>query len=157
VAEVIAGDLWIAPLELSYSSFVYLWDAHINDNGDVMVEAGEPLSSGQIGVYRRTFIWPTTGGMLNLSDLNGGSPVAGMDMASVGGQLQIVGEAYSSKGWYGFLYRDGQLQNLSQLVSSSGWNLWGGRGISNDGHIVGEGRLTVKRSTQFHGFLLLKQ
>jgi hypothetical protein len=150
------GELGITPLFLDYANFVYLWDIYLNDSGDVMAFAGEPID-GMHGTRGRTFVWPASGGMIHLSDLNNGDSVSGHDIASVDGKLQVVGHAFASKGRFAFLFNNGQLLNINNLVKASNWELWLANGVSNAGHICGRGRLTIKNKTQHHGYVLLKQ
>jgi len=150
------GDLRITPLFLDYAIFVYLWDIYLNDSGDVMAFAGEPID-GMHGTLGRTFVWPASGGMIHLSDLNNGDSVSGHDIATVDGKLQVVGHAFASKGRFAFLFNNGQLLNINNLVKAGGWELWLANGVSNAGHICGRGRLTIKNKTQHHGYVLLKK
>ena len=151
-----AGDLEINPLLLDYANFVYLWDIYLNDTGDVMAFAGEPID-GMHGTRGRTFVWPASGGMINLSDLNNGNGVSGNDIATVDGKLQVVGHAFASRGRFAFLFNNGQLLNINNLVKASNWELWLANGVSNAGHICGRGRWTIKNKTQQHGYVLIKQ
>jgi hypothetical protein len=57
-------------------------------------------------------------------------------------------------GWHAFVYRNGQMFDLNNLIpANSGWVLTTATGINDTGHIVGSGAL----NGELVGFLLTPQ
>lgn len=138
--------------------------------------------AGDIYLYPRTycaFIWDVTHGLRNLTlDWRGNSRASGInDHGQVVGLLEkptitsfrqlkgfiahsfdsVFGTDFSvklAKNWEkGFLWDDGKLYDLSEIVSSSSpdWEMiWGASDINNRGQIVAQGEI----DGEIHGVLL---
>jgi uncharacterized membrane protein len=107
----------------------------INQIGDTSInvqpEGQKPLSYLYV---------PSTGAVINLSALPGGSNMIG---AALNDKDQVVGN--------GFLYSNGTIQTLASLVSSSsGWSNLVSTRINDTGQIVGQGLI----NGQEHAFLM---
>ncbi len=74
--------------------------------------------------------------MIDLGTLGGGTSTA----YGINQYGQIVGYSLTSSGAHvAFLYSNGQMINLNNLVSAPGWGLADAYGINSQGDIVGDG------------------
>ncbi len=104
----------------------------INDNSQVV---------GYYGDYpnRRAFLYDS-GVVVDLGTLGGDESIA-YDINNSGqivGSSELAGSAYNQA----FLYDDGEMFNLNDLIDpSSGWSLQYAKGINSYGQIVGSGKI----------------
>jgi len=112
----------------------------INDLGQVVGNAfisnTNPLL---IGTESRAFV-SIDGIMTNLGTFSGGTSSAASDINNLG---QIVGGSNGgTNGSTAFLYQDGEMLNLYDLLvpgAGDGWYLYGASAINDSGQIVGSG------------------
>ena len=117
----------------------------LNNNKDVQVVGYSWINNGQTN---HAFLWQS-GSMQDLGTLGGQSSIAN----GINDNGQVVGSANTLTGSeQAFLYSNGQIQNLNNLIDpTSGWTLTVATAINDSGQIVGYG---TNNFGQRHGFLL---
>jgi probable HAF family extracellular repeat protein len=122
--------------------YSYAWG--INDIGQVVGK------SATADGYEHAFIY-AEGEMVDLPSLGlGNSQAFGINNSS-----QIVGKASLPSGARAFLYMDGQMFDLNNLIDpSANWLLQDARSINNNGWIVGIG---INPNGYTHAFLLIPE
>lgn len=139
----------------------------INEFGDVIGYSDDPVA------VRQSFLY-ANGKMTVLGSL-GGKFSGGVGVYGINSQDDVVGTAfgpsgsiggigdpengldtnllrsYVFSGTHGVIYKNGQLQDLNNLIDpNSGWELLDARSINDFGQIVGEGMV----NNQIHAFIL---
>jgi probable HAF family extracellular repeat protein len=137
--------LGFAPTAISDSGLILsnLWGGSgiiataINDSGQI------------VGRNSISHAFLYSGGLTTDLGTFGGADSQALGMNDAG---QVVGDADTSKGTEdAFLYTDGQMLDLNNLIAaSSGWMLTDATGINTDGQIVGDGTI----DGEDHAFLL---
>lgn len=110
---------------------------------------GEVVGKSEVGDFdsTRAFLY-SNDSMKSLGTLGGSSSVAN----AINDYEQVVGWSYKDGSSRAFLYSDGVMRDLNDLIlSASGWRLIEARAINNAGQIAGYGR---KSSGVDRGFLL---
>jgi probable HAF family extracellular repeat protein len=107
--------------------------ASVNNGGDACgyYFILDPVS----GQYRRRGCAWIDGEVIDLGTLPGFPEV---DPHSINDAREIVGDALVENGGTGFLWRDGVMHDLNDLVPPGSPTLFGARGINNRGQITGE-------------------
>lgn len=109
--------------------------------------SGKVVGSSESTTGTRAFLWtPTTpngstGTMINLGDLAGGTDKSEAFAVNTSGQ--VIGTSYNTVGPRAFLWTAAdQMLDLNSLVDATGagWTLEEARGINDFGQIVGGGR-----------------
>ena len=135
----------------------FIWDEANGVREIVSIGSGnaDPFdinNSGQVvGRYwpdERAFIWDETNGMQDIGTLAEGITLA----RSINDLGQVVGSSRIDNVWHAFLYQNGSMDDLNDLIpEGSGWVLEHAQDINNNGQIVGIGFLNGNDN---HGFLL---
>ena len=134
----------------------FIWD-EIQGVREIVSIAGPAYpvainNSGQVvGGYwpdERAFIWDETNGMQDIGTLAEGITLA----RSINDLGQVVGSSRIDNVWHAFLYQNGSMDDLNDLIpEGSGWVLEHAQDINNNGQIVGIGFFNGNDN---HGFLL---
>jgi hypothetical protein len=129
-------------------------DAQVSDDGDLLGDGYEYV--GPAG-HSRAVIWPTSGGVVDLSAETGYTSTQGNGIATVSGAMQAVGRAEKDgRGAFAYLFADGTFSNLETMsLGDQPWKLDRAEGINSAGMICGVGTIGNKRNRQVHGFLLI--
>jgi len=150
-AGVVVGTASIEAIHVSF-----IWD-EIQEVREIMSISGPAYpfdinNSGQVvGRYwpdERAFIWDETNGMQDIGTLAEGITLA----RSINNLGQVVGSSRIDNVWHAFLYQNGSMDDLNDLIpEGSGWVLEHAQDINNNGQIVGIGFFNGDDN---HGFLL---
>lgn len=115
-------------------------EPHAINNSGVVVGDGD---SDLTGNYTRAFRTPANQGISPSADLI--PTLGGTDNSarSINNADQVVGSSSLQDGaWHAFLYEDGVVMDLNELISSdSGWDLIDATAINDNGFIIGHGLL----------------
>ncbi len=128
------------------SVFLYSNGTKTNITGTAAEGSGNSINdAGQVVGYTfgtlRAFLWSSAAGMSDLGTLaapyNSGSEALGINLSG-----QIVGTSwdYPLPGdyqYHAFLYSNGTMEDLNNLVNAPGWTLEEATAINNSGQIVG--------------------
>ena len=124
------------------STSSYAWD--INDNRQVVGAVSLNSHGGS-----NPFIWTEADGMVVIPNLPNASICSAYGINSTG---QVVGECSMSGANHSFLWSDGVLTDLNDLIDpASGWWISEARAINDQGQIVGHG---VNADGEIRGFVL---
>jgi hypothetical protein len=127
----------------------------IDDGGNLLAFGYQSASGG--GYYPRAVIWPTGGGVIDLTAQTGVANTEGKGIALVDGAMQVVGRAHNSRGEaFAYLSTGGSLVDLNPLSQGSqSWTLQTAGGVNTSGMICGQGRVGSKKNFQSHGYVLI--
>jgi probable HAF family extracellular repeat protein len=127
----------------------------IDDAGNLLAFGYQSASGG--GYYPRAVIWPTGGGVIDLTAQTGVVNTEGNGIALVDGAVQVVGRAHNSRGQaFAYLFTGGSLVDLGPLSQGSrAWTLQRAEGVNTSGMICGQGRIGSKKNFQTHGYVLI--
>lgn len=148
------GFLWSNDQMTDFSALSgwrYTWPEAINDLGQVVGQGVPPHPPGYPPSYD-AFLW-SDGQMTDLSTLGIGPSVAHAinNLGQVVGTLGQLADM-PDQGGGGFLYSNGQMTNLDDLIDPAlGWRVAFASGINDSGQIVGWG---THNGREKRGFLM---
>lgn len=133
-------------LEFSRFGFASSSAREINDLGQVV--GTSTVYSGE-----RAFLWDSVNGMQNLGVLgatcNGFYCLSYSNASGINNRAQVVGYSTSANGNTGFLWEDGVMYNLNNvLLPDSEWVMLGASDINDKGQIAGYGYSKIDKRTR---------
>ncbi|MCA9243457.1 MAG: hypothetical protein KDA32_05855 [Phycisphaerales bacterium] len=106
-------------------------DAYDTEDGGWVVGSAD-LANGSPHAFRARMVGSSVTGFTDLGTVEGGTSQAyGVNAA---------GDVVGTSDWNAFLWRDGMMHNLNQLIVTQGWELTHAMAINSAGEIVGRGR-----------------
>lgn len=125
----------------------------INNLGDVVGESREYV--GNSTWRSHAVLWPSSGGIVALGDLGGGTSVA----SDINDGGQIVGGSSTARGTdVGFVWDGGTMSDLNVLSGAgSKLQIQEACAINATGHIVGTLRASMSGASEYHAYLLTRK